>query len=147
MRSSRPPAIANSLLERLGVDEGLIGDLTEEGQHHSSAWFWRQTIVALAKTATSDVRAHKVLALRALVVGWMAQSLVSVVRAPVNRMWGNWNWKSEVWLNAHLGFPVLPPWFIVTTLVGALAIGWVVARLHRPYPMPMLLVYMTSLFF
>jgi hypothetical protein len=71
-----PPAMAYFLLERFGVDESLIGDLAEDGRHHSSAWFWRQTIVALAKTATGDVRAHKVLALRALALGWAMQTLM-----------------------------------------------------------------------
>ncbi len=70
MRPSHPPATANSLLQRFGVDEGLIGDLAEEGRYHSSPWLWRQTLVAVMRTVASDVRGHKaLLAARAVVVG------------------------------------------------------------------------------
>jgi hypothetical protein len=142
---SRPPAMANSLLERFGVDDGLIGDLAEEGQYHSRAWFWRQTIVALAKTATGDVRARKVLALRALVVGWIMQRLVvDQARWLVSRQMGSWVWKSAVWFDAHMGFPIDLPSILVMTIVGPALIGWVVGRLHRRQAMPMVLTYMAA---
>jgi hypothetical protein len=51
-----------------------------------------------------------------------------------------------MWLNAHLRFPFMPPLLMVTLIVEACAIGWVVARLHRPHSLAMLLVFMTSFF-
>jgi hypothetical protein len=44
------------------------------------------------------------------------------------RQTGDWAWKSELWLNAHLGFPVIPLPILVTRSVGAVPIGWVIAR-------------------
>ena len=77
MRSSLPPKVANWLLARFDVDEALIGDLVEEyGRDHSRAWFWRQTVVAVIKTGATDVHSHKLIAIRAVVIGWMVESLV-----------------------------------------------------------------------
>jgi len=72
MRSSHPPRFASWLLERFDVDEALSGDLAEEyRRHHSGAWFWRQTAVAVLRKGSADVRRHKLLAVRACSsVGW-----------------------------------------------------------------------------
>jgi hypothetical protein len=48
MTSSRPPRLALALLQRLGADPALVGDLLEEfGRRRSRVWFWRQLIAAL----------------------------------------------------------------------------------------------------
>jgi hypothetical protein len=148
MRSSLPPKVANWLLERFDVDEALIGDLAEEyGRDHSRAWFWRQTVVAVIKKGAVDVRSHKLLAVRAVVIGWMVASLVgwTTKQFVIPLLQGSWSWRSEVWLDAQLGFPIIPLPFLMTTAIGAVVTGWVVARSHRPQAMSMLLIYMASL--
>jgi hypothetical protein len=147
MRSSLPPTVANWLLERFGVDEALVGDLVEEyGRNRSRVWFWRQTLVAVIKKGATDIRSHKLLAVRAVVIGWMVASLVGWTTkqfvGPL--LQGSWSWRSEVWLDAQLGFRIIPLPFLMTTAIGAVVTGWVVARLHRPRAMSMLLIYMAS---
>src|SRR5438045_8909639 len=56
---------------------------------------------------------------------------------------GSWNWKSESWLAGHLGFQVIPLPFLMATALGAVVTGWLVARLHRPWAMSMV-IYMAS---
>jgi len=146
MRSVHPPRVATWLLERFEVDEALIGDLAEEyGRDHSRAWFWRQTVVAVIKKGATDVRSHKLLALRAVVIGWMVESLVGWTKQLViPLLQGSSSWRSEVWLDAQLGFPIVPLPFLLTAAIGAVVTGWVVARVHRPHAMSMLLIYVAS---
>jgi hypothetical protein len=147
MRSSLPPGVANWLLERFDVDEALIGDLAEEyGREHSRAWFWRQTVVAVIKKGATDVRSHKRLAIRAVIIGWMVESLIgwTTKQFVIPLLQGSWSWRSEVWLDAQLGFRIIPLPFLITAAVGAVVTGWVVARVHRPHAMPMLLIYLAS---
>lgn len=143
-----PPALASWVLELFAVDEELIGDLLEEYRHNRSRrWFWRQTIVAAIGRAAADVRGHKLLAVRALCLGWVLASIAGAIKWPVVRLLsGAWAWQSEMWLNAHMGFPVVPVPILLTTGASAGLTGWVVARLHRPRAMPMLIVYMASVF-
>jgi hypothetical protein len=147
MRSFHPPRVATWLLERFDVDEALVGDLAEEhGRNHSRAWFWRQTVVAVIKKGAADVRSHKLLAVRAVVIGWMVESLVgwTTKQFVIPLLQGSWSWRSEVWLDAQLGFRIVPLPFLITAAIGAVVTGWVVARVHRPRAMSMLLIYMAS---
>jgi len=74
MKSLRPPTVATWLLERFLLDPrdtSLIGDLIEHyTQGRSRAWYWRQVLIAIATGCWRDIRAHKLLAVRALAVGW-----------------------------------------------------------------------------
>src|SRR4051812_18562581 len=85
MKPSQPPRIATWLLKRLASGperESLIGDLIEQYQRgRSSVWYWRQVLIAIVAGATRDVRDHKVLALRALAIGWGALLFLSLVSA------------------------------------------------------------------
>ena len=69
----RPPVVATWLLLRLAThrsNEALVGDLTEEFQHHPSRlWYWQQALAAVLVSWWEDVRAHKLLTLRALALG------------------------------------------------------------------------------
>jgi hypothetical protein len=50
----RPPALANWLLDRLGRNAALAGDLLEEFRGgRSAAWYWRQTFVVVAHSIAS----------------------------------------------------------------------------------------------
>jgi hypothetical protein len=71
MNASEPPALATWLFERLGsatTRDSVAGDLIEQyRQGRSGAWYWRQVLAAILISATRDVRAHTLLAARALV--------------------------------------------------------------------------------
>ena len=48
-----------------------------------------------------------------------------------------------LWLTRHFGV-YIPVYFLIEEGVGAIIIGWTVSRLHRPYSMPMVLVYVAT---
>src|SRR5947208_12219810 len=142
----RPPRVASWLLDRFDVDQALMGDLAEEYANHSRVWFWRQTFVAVMKKGAADVRHHKLLAVRAVVIGWMVETLIGPTKQlMIPLLQGNWSWRLDVWLDAQLGFPVIPLPFVMTTAIGAVVPGWAVSRAHRPRPISMVLIYMACL--
>jgi hypothetical protein len=75
MRSHQPPRLAAWLLERLAsgpTRESLIGDLEEKYRRgRSPVWYWRQAIMAMLLSAGRDIRDHRLIALRAVVITWM----------------------------------------------------------------------------
>jgi hypothetical protein len=82
MISNRPPRLATWLLRCSGLAEEnipLAGDLMEEFQNgRSAAWFWRQTLVAIATSAGRNARRfHRYLL--AIVAGWTAQAGIAIV--------------------------------------------------------------------
>ena len=74
MRSADPPRLANGLLRRLAAGptrESLIGDLDEQfARGRTSSWYWRQVLSAILVTAANDLRDHKLVAVRAVLIGW-----------------------------------------------------------------------------
>src|SRR5215472_4537695 len=74
MKRNRPPTIAKWLLRHLATSrniEAISGDLDERyGHGRSRVWYWRQVAVAIVVSTFKDIRNHKLLTLRALVVGW-----------------------------------------------------------------------------
>ena len=73
-----PPKAANWLLDRLGIDPALVGDLLEESQSgRSQAWFWRQTFRAVASGAARNGRVRG-RHLFAAVAGWSVQFCVAL---------------------------------------------------------------------
>ena len=79
MRSSQPPIVATWVLTHFGNrNEVLAGDLVEEYRRgRSVAWYWRQVIVAILVGCGNDIRAHKLLTVRALITGWATLILSS----------------------------------------------------------------------
>ncbi len=129
MRHAQPPLVATWILERFCTDEALAGDLVEQYQSRRSVTrYWRQTLSAVAVYSTSQIREHKWLTVRAIATGL-----------------GIW-----VVFNNMLLKGVLQPWMDTTALRVAylllgyviwMANGWLIARLHRPYPTAMVLAY------
>jgi hypothetical protein len=79
--SARPPRIPLWLLSRLGCGsniEALIGDLTEEYHSRPSAvWLWRQALAGIATTFRSELRAQRLLTIRARVIAAVTLVLTS----------------------------------------------------------------------
>jgi hypothetical protein len=129
---SSSDAIVGWIFDRLALDVALVGDLREErAQGRSTIWHWRQVLIAICIGISRPIFQHKVLALRALATG-----------CAVNAVW-LFLWSKFL----HVGLPVRPE--ISFESIGSLAIilltqvatGWVVARTHRPYAIPMVLVF------
>lgn len=151
MRSTQPPALATRLLAQLGPDpnhEALVGDLIEQYRAgRSRAWFWRQTAAALLRAMTGDLRSHKLLALRAIAVGW---SLYFAFAFPVN--YGSRLLRGAIltWLS-EIGVYSFSSTFWATRLSSTLlvytacfAAGWLVARLHRRHALAMVCFFSAS---
>jgi hypothetical protein len=152
MTLTDPPRLATWLLQRFACGsrgESLLGDLLEQYQQkRSSAWYWRQVITAIGASATRDLAAHRLLAVRAVAIGYLASALFSV---PVH-------WLGEItrvsingWLAAsgHFSFWLvfLSGPLVVTVLecAAGAAIGWIIARLHQAHAAAMVCLVSASI--
>ena len=128
------------LLERLGLDGALAGDLFEErARGRSTIWYWKQVLFAVWIGIWGAVFSHKVLALRAVATG-----------CAVNAVW-LFLWSKFL----HLGLPVSPPYTrrlmvesvacLLLILLTQTVTGWIVARTHRAFAVPMVVVLATWL--
>ena len=74
MRSAQPPKIPTWLLRHFGCsphNAAVIGDLDERYRRgRSPIWYWRQAAAAIVVSFFQEVRSHKLLTVRAIVVGW-----------------------------------------------------------------------------
>jgi hypothetical protein len=140
MKSSRPPIVATWLLEHFLLDSrdtSLIGDLIEDyTQGHSRAWYWRQVLIAIAVGCWRDIRAHKLLAVRALAVGYAilvleGRMLFTFVPHLVHKL---------EFLLPTTKFPGFALLIISSALTSAVS-GWVVARFHRPHQTAMVFLF------
>lgn len=81
------------------------------------------------------VSSHKLLAMRAILIGWAALLFLSyAVERPILVL--GYRWIGGAW------------WATISVLLDCAALalsGWLVARLHRPWQIAMLGVYMLSL--
>jgi hypothetical protein len=131
MRSSH--SIAVWLLERLGLDVALTGDLLEErARGRSVIWYWRQVLIAIWTGTWGAVLDHKVLALRAVATGcatnyflWFLYLRFLQPLMPLGPTSSARSWIT------NLSF------ILLTQSVT----GWVVARTHRAHPIPMVSVF------
>lgn len=80
MSHRRPPRLATWLLDRFGFARNnppLTGDLLEEFENgRSSAWYWRQTLVAISIGSVRNVR-RCWRPLTGTIIGWAAQAGVA----------------------------------------------------------------------
>jgi hypothetical protein len=134
MRTSH--AAAAWILERLGLDVALAGDLLEEcARGRSAFWFWKQVLLAAWASIWGVIFDHKVLALRAVATG-----------SAVNGVWF-YLWRRFL----HIGLSVAPRLsmdFFASLLIILLAqtsTGWIVARTHRAHAIPMVFVFVVWL--
>jgi hypothetical protein len=129
---SSSDAIVVWIFDRLALDVAIVGDLGEErAQGRSTIWYWRQVLIASCIGIWRPIFQHKVLALRALATG-----------CALNAVW-LFLWSKFL----HIGLSVRPEISFESTaslaiiLLTQMATGWVVARTHRPYAIPMVLVF------
>lgn len=146
MTSAQPPAAPTWLLNHFDCgprNDALIGDLLEEyARGRSRAWYWRQVLAAIAVNFGRALYEHPVLALRALAIAWTMFLLTR--RIPTLGL--------LVRLLRPAGHPfsftlLMVAWFVGVVLSDAvlLAIGWIVARLHRPHRTVMVLLVALSI--
>ena len=146
MRPMQPPTAATWLLNKFGcTNDALKGDLVEEyGQGRSIAWYWRQVLVAIAVGFSTEVSAHKLLALRAIITGWTA---IYLLERAVGITF--WKWYGRLllahalmptfWWRHYYTYPVVLTWCIC-----AAASGWIVGKCHREHCRAMVLIFLVS---
>jgi hypothetical protein len=149
MRSMHPPAFAHWLLRNFGFspsNEAVIGDLDERyRQGRSRLWYWRQALQAIAMGFCQDVWAHKLLALRALLLGWiikfgwlrLAGLVIFTACNPRNnpdacRILGDWHWQ---WF-----MPLLLA-SITASVALCITSVWLVARMSGRHYRSMVILY------
>jgi hypothetical protein len=148
MRSPHPPIVATWLLEHLrsdGANESLIGDLTEEyGRGRSSGWYWKQTLAAIVVSSRDEVRAHVLIAMKAMFTGWAAQFIFQFVAVGLLS-------RLHLWLPLYHKLPVFLGYGIAASLTWLalwtpvwIASGWFVGAHYRSHLASTVLVFSTS---
>ena len=144
MSASQPPRLASWLLHHLASSpqrESLEGDLVERYHHgHSATWYWRQVLAAILVGVIRDLRDHKLLAIRAVAIGWLLVVLFSV---PLNWMSGAGRANLFEWLvdTGRTSFwwvfwsGQLP--YALLACVACGISGWIIARLHQGHALAM----------
>jgi hypothetical protein len=136
MKASEPPRVSSWLLERLAPThkrESLIGDLREQYHEGRSTWWYRrQVLVTIAAAVAADISAHKLLAVRAFVLGCAAFFLLSWFYGTLHQaLFIDRNLapqKPELLRQALVYYGV--PFEIIMCL-GLAMTGWMIAKLHR----------------
>jgi hypothetical protein len=151
MIDQQPPRVATWLAHRLVPGprrESLLGDLIEQyRQGRSGWWYWRQVVIAIVVGNARDLAVHKLLALRALTIGWALYYLFSFPVTWAGGMVENWvsdrvmvcqpaSFSCQFWRN-QLSVELL-------IYAAAAVSGAIVARLHRRYWVAMLSMFTAS---
>jgi hypothetical protein len=143
-----PPALANWLLTSFSsVDDALVGDIFQEwSTGRSTAWFWHQTLSAIACATVREMRRRPWRTCTALLLGWSVAAVVflagdTIADGLAGRIWG-WNrqdaYATDYWAPFYAGA-------FVVSFGGFSVSAWLVARLHRRAP-AMLLGYVAITF-
>jgi len=146
------PKLAEALLRRMDVDPSLVGDLVEQyAAGRSRLWLWRQALLAVVVGNATSIWKHRLLALRALMVGILTVSMLRAATfVPTQaglRMFGisvgNYLLETQhetlrfIFMRYHL-FDL--PLVGADCLIYGLA-GWLVARTHRGQRAAMVLLF------
>jgi hypothetical protein len=153
MTISQPPRFASRLLKRLvpGQDhDALLGDLCEECQRgRSIVWYCLQILAAVIVGTLKDIRAHALVAARAIVAGLISQQLLVTaifqfqnVLTGAGFMWGD-RW---IGLPRYWHWPSYTSWSFAATfhglqVAGVAMIGWIIVRPHRGHGVTLVLAY------
>ena len=142
------PAFATWLLQKFRPsDEALLGDVLEEGSNgRSAAWYWRQVVGAIATGSAKDIRAHRLLALRAMATGWIVLLLFFACGDLFAETLARYVWNWNKWIDGH-GAGVWWPFHIAAAIVSYAGFSistWAVARSHGAHTMAMVCAYLGS---
>jgi hypothetical protein len=156
MTPKQTPLIATWLLKHLGCspnNEAVLGDLAEEYSRKGAIWYWRQVLRAIPISALREARGHKLLVVRAFVVGFVLWAIfiasdltvsyfvppgpqvsIDLVQALQHPIAGGWSavlyqpvFKGFVVEHSNPVVFVLWIQILLPLLVWAM-IGWIVAR-------------------
>jgi hypothetical protein len=153
MRTIPPPRLATWLLERFAFGEkreSLIGDLIEQHRNgRSASWYWRQAATAILAGAVTDLRAHKLLAIRAVMIGFACMWAFSALsRFALQMLWtlsSGGVYVGDHWIRLDYGWIRHARYFAaLLTTMGSAASGWIVGRLHREHQAPVVFAFVTS---
>jgi hypothetical protein len=160
MSPSYPPRLASALMRWMGPrDEALVGDLFEAYRSgRSDWWYWRQVLASIVIGNVTVIRAHKVLALRAIVLGWgvwvlyanyLSGSVFTAARTALNFtevlfVTGLLDWFYVHNIDLPVAVLVAGP-TILTAWIGMFASGWLVGYFHRSHGASLVLAYLASL--
>jgi hypothetical protein len=147
MRAANPPIVATWLLDRLYTGderESLIGDLVEcYGRSRSAAWYWRQVLAAIVLSFCREVRGHILLAIRAVVTGWLAFFMFRFISLGMLSRF-HLHFQLVTHLGSATGVPLT--WLIFWSPIW-MASGWFLASHHQPQSAFMLLAFSASVLF
>jgi hypothetical protein len=151
MNALRPPRLATWLLKRLASGdkhESLIGDLAERYQHRrSTVWYWRQALIAILVGAVCDVRDHKALATRAIIISWVVTYGLMFIAGALydwaSPRFATWTFDMG-WESARLWWFLYRIPLLMAYCMGSMLLGSIVGRLHRGHRMAMLLIWAVS---
>src|ERR1051326_867232 len=142
MTPAQPPRIAAWLLRHFGSspnNDAVIGDLNERYEHgRSSMWYWRQAAAAIVVSFLQEVWGHKLLTVRAILVGSGVFFCVSRLsfRLTWELLFSLSSW-SRYWRHTSITIAVQ----ISELLLWSIFTGWLVAKLHRRSQKAMVLAY------
>jgi hypothetical protein len=131
----RPPAIATWLLRHLGCSpntSAIIGDLAERYPNgRSRAWYWRQTFLTILVGFATELCAHRLLAIRAVLFSSLVTTASLYLTWLLSRSWIG----GRAWL--------VPNRILVIALITAVLCAGsarLAALMYRPHEKAMTLV-------
>jgi hypothetical protein len=125
VKPPNPPSLATKLLESLvpqRTSEALLGDLIEQYEAgRSRTWYWQQVVLTLVITAGLEVRASKLQAVSAVVIGYLTgASLCYFTTSLAGRFVGGYMGVSTAYYLV----------FLPLAFFSFAASGWIVRRTH-----------------
>jgi len=144
MNAVQPPKLATVLLRRLVPgNTALAGDLAEEfRRRRSRPWYWRQVIGAIVFDAFREIRDHKLVAIRAIALGFICVELLFRYVVYDALHYDEWLFTRGLVKWFYLNGYGLPQWAMMPAIaVVSAAGGWIVGRTHRRYGSSMVFAF------
>ena len=146
MNQADPPRLSTWLLQRWAFGQrrqSMAGDLIEQYRDGRSAmWYRRQVLTTIVAAAVADVREHKLFAVRAIAIWFVATIVLNWLTASLRRvavpMVPQFGGMAVGDAAAVLG--LVRRAFALLLCVGYAAIGWTIARAQRDYTIGMVVL-------
>jgi hypothetical protein len=115
--------------------------LEEYTAGRSRVWYWNQVVIAILIGSYRDIRAHPLLAVRAMLTGWaVSWAFFNFLYFPLSNP-GEWLFVRGI-VDLREWLPGGQTAYFVVGSLGSAVCGWVIARFHRH---SMLLLFVTLL--